>query len=145
MPVSTGRVSSREAERATRATVSTNASAGSVMRVSAVRRRERAGSPRRAACAGGRSPRPQISSTSCSAARSSSETRLRGQRADDVEQQARGQDHVAGRCDLGASGTRRPTSMSVARSSGAASATAEIITPDSACTALRVEATRVAV
>ncbi len=34
MPVSTGRVSSREAERATWETVCTNASVGSVMRVS---------------------------------------------------------------------------------------------------------------
>ncbi len=35
--------------------------------------------------------------------------------------------------------------MSVASSSGRPSAGAEIITPESACTALRVEATRVAV
>jgi hypothetical protein len=35
--------------------------------------------------------------------------------------------------------------MSVARSSGVESEVAEIITPDSACTALRVEATRVTV
>ena len=35
--------------------------------------------------------------------------------------------------------------MSVARSSGGESSVAEIITPESACTALRVEATRVTV
>ena len=41
MPVSTGRVSSREAERATREMVCTNASAGSVTRVSGVGLRKR--------------------------------------------------------------------------------------------------------
>ena len=47
-----------------------------------------------------------------------------------------------GRSTSALSGTRRPMSMSVASSSGGLSGWAEIITPESACTALRVEATR---
>ena len=71
MPVSTGRVSSREAERATREIVSTKASAGSAIRVSGDGSgsvgKSSARSVRRWKVAG-----PEISSTSCSAARSSS-------------------------------------------------------------------------
>ena len=55
MPVSTGRVSSREAERATRAIVCTNASAGSTTRGLGDGDGQRRESPRRAACAGERS------------------------------------------------------------------------------------------
>ena len=43
------------------------------------------------------------------------------------------------------SGTRSPISMSVARSSGSASSEADIMTPERAWTALRVDATRVTV
>ncbi len=50
-----------------------------------------------------------------------------------------------GRATSAFSGILSPTSMSVASSSGVAPSRAEIITPDSAWTALRVDATRVAV
>ena len=95
MPVSTGRVSSREAERATREIVCTNASAGSAMRVSGDGAgsvgKSSARSVRRWNVAG-----PEISSTSCSAARSSSVSWSAGQRAGDVEQQASRQHGAAG-------------------------------------------------
>ena len=68
-----------------------------------------------------------------------------GQGAHDVEQQPRWEHDVAGRLHgRASSGRRRPTSMSVARSS-AVSPSAWSWTPESACTALRVEATRAAV
>ena len=85
IPVSTGRVSSREAEVATLSAVETNASTGSETAPSAC------GSGN-----GGKSSDlsvrmwnvafPETSSTSCSEARSSSETLSSRQQSDDVEQ-----------------------------------------------------------
>ena len=118
MPVSTGRVSSRDAERATVAIVSTNAAAGTSTTASSVRLAEAAGSPRRAACGCGTSRRPATSSTSCSAARSSSvdgrRPAARGRRRAAAAPAARRRRRARPRAS---SGTRRPTSMSVARSS----------------------------
>ena len=84
------------------------------------RRLGRAGSgnPRRAACADGTSPEPEISSTSCSCGRSSRVDLLTGQRARDIEQQPGRENRGAGMIDLAGRGTRRPTSMSVASSYG---------------------------
>ena len=142
MPVSTGRVSSREAERATREIVSTNASTGSATRVSGEGSgsvgKSSARSVRRWKVAG-----PEINSTSCSALRSSSETSGAGSERATSSSRRAGRTALPGRLASAWSGTRRPISMSVARSSGADPSAAEIITPDSACTALRVEATRV--
>ncbi len=99
IPVRTGRVSSREAERATREIVSTNASAGSLTRESPPGSgsdgKSSARSVRRWKVVG-----PQISSTSCSAARSSIVSCVRRQRAGDVEEQPRRQHRCAGTRDL---------------------------------------------
>ena len=90
MPVRIGRVSSRDAERATRLIVSTNAAAGTLTTVS----------PPGSGSGGKSSARsvrmwnvaePDRISTSCSAGRSSSVAVLAGQRARDVEHQARRQ------------------------------------------------------
>ena len=121
MPVRIGRVSSREAERDTRAIVSTNAGAGI----------ETTWSPPGSGSGGKSSARsvrmwkravPPTISTSCSAGPQLERDVAAAQRADDVEQQA-GREHDRARAlDLAASsGTRRPTSMSVARSSTPAS------------------------
>ena len=139
MPVRIGRVSSREAERATLAIVSTNAGAGI----------DDLGSPPGSGSGGKSSARsvrrwkravPATISTSCCRAQLERHV-VAGQLADDVEQQARREDDVARARDLGRSGTRSPISMSVARSSHAAPA-ATSWTPESAWTALRVDATR---
>ena len=141
MPVSTGRVSSREADRATRAIVCTNASVGSATRPSAEGAgslgKSSARSVRRWKVAG-----PQISSTSCSAARSSSVTVSEDSERATSSSRRAGSTADPGRDTSALSGTRRPISISVASSSGEESAGAEIITPESACTALRVDATR---
>ena len=143
MPVRIGRVSSREAERETRAMVSTKAGAGI----------ETTWSPPGSGSGGKSSPRsvrmwkravPPTISTSCSAGRSSSETSpLRSVRTTSSSRRA-GRTTVPLRSTSASSGTRSPTSMSVARSSTPApsSPPAAICTPESACTALRVEATR---
>ena len=96
MPVRTGRVSSREAERATRETVSTNASAGSATRVSGERlgqRREVLGAQR--AQVKGRWAGDQLD-VLLGAAQLERQL-VGGERARDVEQQARGEDGAAGR------------------------------------------------
>ena len=143
IPVSTGRVSSREAERATRVTVSTNASSGKAMRVSGEGSgnvgKSSARSVRRWKVAG-----PEINSTSCSALRSSSVSSSAGSARATSSSSRAGSTALPGRETSALSGTRNPISMSVARSSALASST-EIITPESAWTALRVEATRVTV
>ena len=136
-----GRVSSRDAERATRLIVSTNAAAGTVDDGVAARlgqRREVLG-----------------------AQRADVERRRAGDDLDVLLGGAQLERGVGRRAASGrrraaagpggrpcprarpspASGTRRPTSMSVARSS-APSAPATSWTPESAWTALRVEATR---
>ena len=103
------------------------------------------GSPRRAACADGTSParrsarRPaRRRATPASADRPAASGRRRAT-GGPAAQRCRGSSISASR------GTRRPISMSVASSSGGDPSWAEIITPESACTALRVEATRVTV
>ena len=91
MPVSTGRVSSRDAERATlQHGLDERRRRGPATRPSPPAPGT-AGSPRGAACGCGTSRRPPTSSTSCSAARSSSETLVARQRADDVDEQPRRQ------------------------------------------------------
>ncbi len=144
MPVRIGRVSSREADRATARIVSTNARAGIATVVSP----------------------PGSGSGGKSSARSVRRWKLRragdeldvlvlgpqlerhlvaGQLADDVEQQPRRQDRFAGaRRPRRRAASRRPISMSVARSSTPPSVAA-ICTPESAWIALRVEATRATV
>ncbi len=144
MPVRTGRVSSREAERATREIVSTNASVGSVTRVSG----DGEGSVGKSSARSVRRWKvvaPQISSTSCSALRSSIVSCSPDSERTTSSSSRAGSTAAPGRATSASSGTRSPISMSVASSSGLPSAWAEIITPESACTALRVEATRVAV
>ena len=143
MPVRTGRVSSREAERATLATVATNACAGTWTRPSS------SGSGK-----GGKSSRrsvrmwnvalPATISTSCSALRSSSETLSPGSERTTSTSSRAGRTTAPSRTTSPASGTRSPISMSVARSS-MPPAPASTWTPDSACTALRVDAARVTV
>ena len=98
--MSTGRVSSREAERATLRTVSTKRRARDVELVVAARLRQRREvlEPQRADVE--RRGAADVSSTSCSAARSSSVTLVGRQRADDVDEQARRQDDGALADDL---------------------------------------------
>ena len=100
MPVSTGRVSSREAERATREIVCTKASAGSAMRVSGEGvgsvGKSSARSVRRWKVAG-----PQISSTSCSALRSSSVSCSAGSERATSSSSRAGSTAAPGRVDLG--------------------------------------------
>ncbi len=131
MPVSTGRVSSREAERATRLTVCTNASAGSTTRVSGdgggSDGKSSARSVRRWKVVG-----PQMISTSCSALRSSIVSVSDGSERATSSSRRAGSTTDPGRATSALSGTRRPISMSVASSSGLESAGAEIITPESA-------------
>ena len=118
MPVRIGRVSSREAERATLPIVSTKRRAPASSRPGRRPARAAAGSPRRAACACGSCAVPATISTSRSVGRSSSETSPPGSLRDDVEQQARRAARPCpGASTVASSGTRRPTSMSVARSS----------------------------
>lgn len=138
--MSTGRVSSFEAARATRPTVSTSAATGTGTTTSPP-----------ASGRGGKSSErsvrmwkvalPARSSTSCSAARSSSDTSLAGS-ARTTSSRSRAGSTTSPACSIEAvSGTRRPISTSVARTSAPPSVTATW-TPDSACTALRVDATR---
>ena len=82
---------------------------------------------------------PPTISTSCSAGRSSSETCSPGSARMTSTSRRAGSTTAPSRTTSPSSGTRRPISMSVARSSIAPLA-AWICTPDSACTALRVEA-----
>ena len=121
MPVSTGRVSSREAERATRVIVSTKAVAGSVTRASSVGSgsdgKSSARNVRRWNVVG-----PQRSSTSCSAVRSSIVTVSPGSDRATSRSSRAGSTAAPGRATSAASGMRRPISMSVASSSGDPSA-----------------------
>ncbi len=143
IPVSTGRVSSREADRATLSTVSTNAGPGTSTRPSP------SGSGN-----GGKSSRrsvrmwkvaePATISTSCSVARSSSDTESPGSARTTSTSSRAGSTTAPSRTISPWSGTRRPISMSVARSS-MAPPLAVSCTPESAWTALRVEAARVTV
>ena len=135
-----GRVSSREAERATRLIVSTNAAAGTSTTFS----------PPGSGSGGKSSARsvrmwkvaePETTSTSCSAGRSSNVASVPGSERATSSMRRAGSTTVPSRSTSALSGTRRPTSMSVARSS-APEARALSWTPDRACTALRVEATR---
>ena len=143
MPVSTGRVSSREAEPAT------------FWRGRDERRRR--GARRRSASGsgnGGKSSPRSVRMWKRGVAGdeldvllggAELERHLRGrQRADDVEQQASREHDGALAATSASSGTRRPTSMSVARSSQP-SCVAASWTPESAWIALRVEATRLTV
>ena len=143
MPVRTGRVSSRDADRATLATVATNAGPGTWTRPS----------PSGSGNGGKSSSRsvrmwnvaaPATISTSCSALRSSSVTESPGSERITSTSSRAGSTTEPSRTTSPSSGTRRPISMSVARSS-TAPAEARICTPESACTALRVEAARVTV
>ncbi len=144
IPVSTGRVSSREAERATREIVSTKAPAESLTRDSPPGSgsdgKSSARSVRRWNVVG-----PQISSMSCSAPRSSIVSCSAGSERATSRSSRAGSTAAPGRATSALRGVRSPISMSVASSSGVPSAGAEIITPESACTALRVDATREAV
>jgi hypothetical protein len=87
---------------------------------------------------------PEVSSTSCSAARSSSDSSSAGRARTTSTSRRAGRTTAPSRTTSPSSGTRRPISMSVARSS-MPSAWAWIWTPDNACTALRVDAARVTV
>ena len=140
MPVRIGRVSSRDAERATRATVSTNAAAGTSTTASPAglgQRREVLAAQRPDVEGGGAGldldvlvGRPQL------------ERDLRGRkRADDVERQARRHDRRARPHDRRLE--RDPQAhLHVGGASSTPSSWTEIWTPESAWTALRVEATR---
>ena len=127
-----------------RAMVSTNACAGHARRGRRRRLREAAGSPRRAACGCGRSRcrrRARRPARRCAARASRRRRAASGRRRAAGGPAAR---RRPSRSTSASSGTRRPISMSVARSSTRPPAAA-ICTPDSAWTALRVEATRVTV
>ena len=88
---------------------------------------------------------PATISTSCSAARSSSETAVARQRADDVDEQPRRQHDGALADDLAVERHAQPD-LHVGRAQlDAAAPDASIWTPESAWTALRVEAARVTV
>ena len=121
MPVSTGRVSSREAERATRATSARTPRLAATTRVSGdgdgSDGKSSARSVRRWKVVG-----PQISSTSCSALRSSIVSVSAGSERATSSSSRAGSTAEPGRTTSAWSGTRRPISMSVASSSGAASA-----------------------
>ena len=117
MPVSTGRVSSREADRATREIVSTKACAGSSTRDSGEGSGQR-GEVLRAQRPQVKRRRPADQLDVLLGGAQLHRQLLGGQRARHVEQQAGGQHRGAGPRDLGARGaSRRPTSMSVASSS----------------------------
>ena len=143
MPVSTGRVSSRDADRATFSTVSTNAGPGTWTRPSASVSGNGGKSSRRSVRMWNVAA-PPTSSTSCSDGRSSSVTSSAGSARTTSTSSRAGSTTAPSRTTSPSSGTRRPISMSVARSSIAPSP-ARRCTPDSACTALRVEAARVTV
>ena len=141
-PVRCGRVSSREAARATRAIVSTKAGPGTVRTpdsgasgsfgkssVGRVRRWKRAG--------------PDTSSTSCCALRYSSETSSLGSDRMTSSNSRPGTTTVPSVASVTSMPTRMPSSMSVARSSTRPSAT-WIRTPESVWIALRVETPRTA-
>jgi len=116
MPVRIGLVSSREADRATLPTVSTNARAGTSTIVS----------PPASGSGGKSSARsvrmsnvadPDTISTSCSAGRSSSVTVAAGSERMTSSSNRPGRTATPGRATSAVKGTRRPTSMSVARNS----------------------------
>ena len=144
MPVRMGRVSSREALRWTRVIVSTKAPAGT----------ETTASPPASGKGGKSSARsvrmwkvaePETISTSCSLGRCSSDTRSPGSARMTSSSRRAGRTTVPSRLTSAVeTGTRKPTSMSVARSSAPAWV-AWSWTPESACTAERVEATRLTV
>ena len=87
---------------------------------------------------------PATISTSCSAGRSSSETVVPGQRADDVDQQARREHDGALADDLGLERDAQ-ADLHVGGPQLDAPPRAWTCTPESACTALRVDAARVTV
>ena len=139
-PVRIGRVSSREAERETRAIVSVNAAAGTTTVVS----------PPGSGSIGKSSPRsvrrwnvalPATSSTSCCSGRSSMLTVGPGSRRTTSSSSRAGRTTSPGRWTSAGSGARSAISMSVARSSTALSVAA-IWTPESAWIADRVDAMR---
>ena len=143
IPVSTGRVSSREAEPATFSAVETKASAGSSTAES------ESGSGK-VGKSSERSVRmwkvalPETISTSCSAARSSRETPAAGRARITSSSRRAGRTIIPSRWTSSSRGTRRPTSMSVARSSPPELSIANC-TPESAWMAERVDATRLTV
>ena len=116
IPVSTGRVSSREAEPATLSAVSTNAPTGTETPSSALGSGNGGKSSVRSVRMWNVAP-PEISSTSCSAERSSSETSAAGSERTTSSSSRAGSTTTPSRTVCAASGTRRLTSMSVARSS----------------------------
>jgi hypothetical protein len=87
---------------------------------------------------------PALISTSCSAERNSSVTCAEGNERTTSRVRRAGSTTVPSRITSASSGTRRPTSMSVARSSHPEDVAASW-TPDRAWIAERVEATRLTV
>ena len=143
MPVRIGRVSSREAERATLAIVSTNAGAGIVT----------TWSPPGSGSGGKSSARsvrrwnvavPATISTSCSAGRSSSETSPPGSWRTTSSSRRAGRTTCPSRSTVGLERDAQ-ADLHVGRAQLDAPSSAASCTPESACTALRVEATRVTV
>ena len=117
MPVSTGRVSSREAEPATFSAVVTKASAGSEIDGRGSSAQGTAGSPRREGCGCGRSrcpTRARRPARRCAARARRRRPAARGRRR---ASSRAGSTTTPSRSTSASSGTRRPTSMSVARSS----------------------------
>ena len=140
IPVRIGRVSSLDAERATWPTVSTNAAAG----IWTTESPPGAGSGGKSSARSVRRWKRAVAemiSTSPSEGRSSSETSEPGSCRATSSSRRAGRTTSPGRATSARSGTRRPISMSVARSS-TPSSPAATWTPESAWTALRVEATR---
>src|SRR5215216_2105409 len=84
---------------------------------------------------------PEVIATSCSEGRSSSDTRSPRSARTTSKVSRAGSTASPGRSTSASTGIRRPTSRSVARSS-VVSPSAFSWTPDSACTALWVDATR---
>jgi len=116
IPVSTGRVSSREADPATFSAVSTKAPTGTETPSSELGSGNGGKSSARSVRMWKVAP-PEISSTSCSAARSSSETSAAGSERTTSSSSRAGRTTVPSLTVWAGSGTRRLTSMSVALSS----------------------------
>ena len=135
-----GRVSSREAERATREMVSTNGAAGTVSAP------DSAGSGSFGKSSSGRVRRwnfaePEITSTSCSEERYSSETESFGSERATSRSRRPGTTTAPSAPISASSAARIPRSVSVACSSALPSSS-RIRTPASVWMALRVEAAR---
>ena len=116
IPVRTGRVSSREAEPATLSAVETNASADSST-ADSVSGSGNGGKSSLRSVRMWKVALPETSSTSCSAERSSSDTPAAGSERTTSSSSRAGSTTVPSRAISASTGTRRPTSMSVARSS----------------------------